>query len=148
MLFEADLTMQPFHCFYISSSVVSTPALSVPRAYTGLSLQQFLLKGSWIQLCLSWRGATRSVEQPDKLILGWRRLFLSDENVTILSHSLSRPAIPGTQLCVGGYSVILECTHTHTGSVTHRLRQGPFKLIFWSNVLQFSTAGLKASPGA
>lgn len=56
--------------------------------------------------------ARRPVEQPDKLILGWRHLFPSDENVTLLSFRACDPLIPGTRLRVGGYSVILECTHS------------------------------------
>ena len=113
-----------FSVFCITSSTVS-PLSQVHvwdwarnNELTALFLQH---SGSWIRLCQSWIAATRPVKQPDKLILCSKRLVLSDGNVTLLSHSLPRPATPGTQLWVGGYSVIIleesVCTSTraHTG---------------------------------
>lgn len=103
-----------------------------------------LFKGSWIQLFLGWISAIRPVKLLDKLIFGQRRLFLSDENVTLLSHSLPQPSIPRTHRWVGGYSVIIlerECLHVHR----QWLKLCPTNIRFLSGVLLSLASRLKAS---
>lgn len=159
-LVRFSFKQEALQCFYISSSIVSTCALSVPGAYTGLSLEQsadFLSSPvqRYFNPALPELNRCNEVCQAAWQTHSWLAALVPVwwKCYTALSFSASarysqNTALSGWLFCHHfGRERIRTDTHSHEYRHTHRLRQGPSKVIFASNVLLSSTAGLKASPG-
>lgn len=109
-------------CLLCSLSLVHTWgwAWNNERAFSPL-----ILRAGWIQLFLLGVFATRPVKQPDKLILGWRHLFLSDENVSLLSFAFCLClGFSRTHPWAGDYCFkFWKCVYKHTKKALTQLQK-------------------------